>query len=210
MGKNCAISVLIADNHPVVREGISALISRRNDMRVVGEAANGQEAVELYEQHHPDVTLMDLRMPVIDGVTAINMIRDCDPNARIIIITTYDGDYDIYRGLRAGAKSYLLKGVSRDELIEAIYAVNSGETWIPQPIAAKLAQRMTLPDLTAREFDVLKLMACGCSNQEIGRQLFIAEGTVKAHVNNILSKLNVSDRTQAVTMSIKRGIVQLT
>ena len=209
MLRGATIKVLIADDHPIVREGLAALIAHRDDMCVVGEAANGQEAFELYQQCEPDVILMDLRMPVIDGVTAISMIRDRNPGARIIVLTTFDGDNDIYRGLRAGAKSYLLKDAGRTELIDAIRAVYSGQTFIPPAVASKLAHRMSQPDLTAREIDVLHLMAAGCSNQEIGKRLFIAEGTVKAHVNNILSKMSVSDRTQAVTSALRRGIVQL-
>jgi two-component system, NarL family, response regulator len=209
VGRESTIGVLIADDHPVVREGLAALIARHEDMHVVGEATNGNEAVEMFQQQAPDVTLMDLRMPGVDGVTAINMIRDRNPNARIIILTTYDGDHDIYRGLRAGAKSYLLKDANRSDLLDTIRAVHSGETLIPPTVAAKLAQHMSQPELTAREVDVLKLMSAGCSNQEIGRRLFIAEGTVKAHVNNILNKLNVNDRTQAVTLALRRGLVQL-
>jgi len=209
MIRGATIKVLIADDHPIVREGLAALIAHRDDMCVVGEAANGQEAFELFQQCEPDVILMDLRMPVVDGVTAITMIRDRNPGARIIVLTTFDGDNDIYRGLRAGAKSYLLKNTGRMELIETIRSVYSGQTLIPPAVAAKLAQRMSQPDLTAREVDVLHLMAAGCSNQEIGKRLFIAEGTVKAHVNNILSKMSVNDRTQAVTSALRRGIVQL-
>jgi len=209
MNKTNAIRLLIADDHPVVREGLAAMIERRADMTVVAEASSGQEALELYRLHQPDVVLMDLRMPQMDGVSAITAIRAEFPGARIIVLTTFDGDEDIYRGLRAGAKGYLLKDAGREALLEAIRGVHAGQTRIPADVASKLAERMSGPELTPREREVLELMVSGKSNQEIGSHLFIAEGTVKAHVNNILAKLDVNDRTQAVTTAIKRGIVHL-
>ena len=203
------INVLIADDHPVVREGLAAIVERREDMTVIGQAGNGQEAVALYRRHQPDVTLMDLRMPQMDGTAAIAAIREEFPNAAIIVLTTFDGDEDIYRGLRAGAKAFLLKDAPRAELLEAIRAVHAGQTHIPLEIASKLAARMSSRDLTPRETEVIHLMVAGKSNQEIANALYIAEGTVKAHVNSILSKLHVSDRTQAVMAALKRGLVHL-
>ena len=209
MTKENPIRILIADDHPVVREGLASMIERRPDLTVVGQAASGQEAVYLYRELLPDVTLMDLRMPGMDGVEAISTICHEFPVARIIVVTTYDGDEDIYRAVQAGAKGYLLKDAGRDALIETIRAVHRGETHLPMELATKLVERMTAPDMTSREREVLRLMALGRSNQEIGTQLFITEGTVKAHVNSILTKLGVSDRTQAVTTALRRGIIQL-
>ena len=203
------IRILIADDHAVVREGVAAILSLEPDMEVVAQASNGREAVELFQKHRPDLALMDLRMPEMDGVQAITAIRQDFSDARIIVLTTYDGDEDIYRGLRAGARAYLLKAGPREELLDAIRAVHAGQTHIPPDVAAKLVVRMSGRELTARELEVLQLMAAGKSNQEIGGALFVTESTVKAHVNSILSKLNVSDRTQAVTAAIKRGLIHL-
>lgn len=203
------IRVLIVDDHPVVREGLAAMIERRQDMTVVGEASDGQEALALFRAYRPDVTLMDLRMPGMGGVETIGAIRAEFPDARIIVLTTYDGDEDVYRGLQAGAMAYLLKDAPREELLEAIRAVHGGQMRIPPDVASKLAERIMGPELTAREMDVLRLIVAGKANREIGAELSITEGTVKAHVNNILGKLGVSDRTQAVTTALRRGLVQL-
>ncbi|MGQ0603451.1 MAG: response regulator [Anaerolineales bacterium] len=203
------LRILLADDHAVVREGLAAMISRRADMQVVAEAENGQRAVELARQHQPDVILMDLRMPVMGGVEAITHIRAEQPEARIIVLTTYDGDEDIYRALHAGAGAYLLKDTPRDELLDAIRAVHAGQKRIPFEVAAKLADRLTAYPLTPRELDVLRLIVAGKSNKEIGAALTIAEGTVKIHVNSLLGKLGVADRTQAVTEALRRGIVHL-
>jgi two-component system NarL family response regulator len=200
---------MVADDHPMMREGIAALIGRRPGMQVVAEANNGREAIDLYREHKPDVTLMDLQMPVMTGVDAITAIREEFPSAHIIVLTTYDGDEDIYRSLVAGARGYLLKDASRDELLEAIRTVHNGKELMSPEIAAKLAQRIRKSELTARELEVLNQIAKGKSNLEIGSLLFISEGTVKAHVNNILAKLCVNDRTQAVITAIQRGIVHL-
>jgi two-component system NarL family response regulator len=210
MSKEGAIRVLIADDHPVVREGVAAMIERRPDMTVVGEAATGREAVAAYRAARPDVVLMDLRMPDMTGVEAIGAIRGEFPGARIIVLTTYDGDEDIYRGLQAGARAYLLKDAPRDDLLDAIRAVHAGQSRIPPAVAARLAERVLAgPELTARELEVLQGIVAGRSNKEIGAALGISEGTVKAHVNSILSKLGVADRTQAVTTALQRGIVHL-
>lgn len=206
---NHSIRILICDDHPVVREGLAAILDRREDMSVVGQASNGTEAISQFRELRPDVTLMDLRMPSMDGVTTISQLRHDAPEARIIILTTFDGQEDVYRGLQAGAKGYLLKDSPREELLDTIRAVHNGQTRIPPAVAVKLAQRISQTALTARELDVLRLMVSGKSNQEIANALFIAEGTVKAHVNSILDKMNVSDRTQAVTSALRRGLVHL-
>ncbi len=203
------IRCLIVDDHPIVREGMTATIELHDGMAVVGHARNGTEAVEKWRELRPDVTLMDLNMPEMGGVAAIEAIRAEAPDARIVILTTYDGDEDIFRGLKAGAKAYLLKDGALEDLIDTIHAVHRGQTRIPPEVASKLAVRMTAPELTAREREVLELIVAGKSNQEIGTALFITEATVKAHVNSILGKLDVSDRTQAVTAALKRGIVHL-
>jgi len=203
------IRILIADDHPVVREGLAAMIKRRTDMTVVAEANHGQEAVALFHQHQPDVVLMDLRMPEMDGVEAILTIREQTPEARVIVLTTYDTDEDIYRALRAGAKTYLLKDTPREELLDTIRAVAAGHTRVPSDVAAKLVERVSSETLTAREVEVLRLIVAGHSNREIATLLYISEGTVKTHINHILMKLGVSDRTQAVTTALKRGLVSL-
>jgi two-component system NarL family response regulator len=208
-GSEKTIRVLLADDHPVVREGLAALLNRRADMAVIGEVADGRSAVQFYQEHQPDVTLMDLRMPQMGGVQAIVAIREQFPQARIIVLTTYDGDEDIYRGLQAGAMAYLLKDTPREELLETIRAVHAGQRRIPPEVASKLVERITGPALTERELAVLEQIVAGKSNREIGEALVITEGTVKAHVNNLLSKLGVSDRTQAVTEALRRGIVHL-
>ncbi len=208
--KRPSIRVLIADDHSVVREGLVSLITRKTDMTVIGEAANGREAAELWRQHHPDVTLLDLRMPELDGVGAIKEIRSGDEKARIIVLTTFDGDEDIYRAIQAGAKGYLLKDAPREALMDdCIRRVHAGETCVPVHLAAKLAQRVSGETLSDREIDVLKLMAQGKSNKEIGSALFISEGTVKSHVKAIFAKMNVISRTEAVANATRRGLIQL-
>lgn len=209
MTNQLPIRVLLADDHPVVREGLAALLNRRLDTTVIGEVANGQEAVDFFRRTQPDVTLMDLRMPIMGGVEAIHAIRAEFPAARIIVLTTYDGDEDIYRALQAGAQGYLLKDAPREELLAAVHAVHDGQKCIPSALAAKLAERVFSPELTAREREVLALIVAGHSNREIGAALVISEGTVKAHVNSVLGKLGVNDRTQAVTAALRRGLVRL-
>ena len=209
MSKDKPIRVLIADDHFVVRMGLAAVITTQPDMTVVAEAANGRQALEFFRQHRPDVTLMDLRMPEMDGIEAITAIRKEFPDSRFIVLTTFDGDEDIYRALQAGARSYLLKDMLQDGLIEAIRAVHAGQRRIPAEVANRLAERMDRTELTSREIEVLRLIVEGKSNKEIAAQLSIAEGTVKIHINNILSKLGVTDRTQAATFALKRGIIHL-
>ena len=205
--KEC-IRVLIVDDHSVVREGLVSLIKRKSDMTVVGEASNGREAVDLWKKHRPDITLLDLRMPELDGVGAIKGIRELDENARIVVLTTFDGDEDIYRAIKAGAKGYLLKDTAREALMECIRKVHSGETCIAPMLAAKLAERVSGEGLSAREIEVLQRIAAGKSNKEIGVELFISEGTVKTHVKSIFSKLDVVSRTEAVATANRRGLIQ--
>jgi DNA-binding NarL/FixJ family response regulator len=207
--KKQPIRILIADDHSVVREGLASLIRRKPDMTVVAEGSNGREAVDFWKEHRPDVTLLDLRMPELDGVGAIKEIRELDPNAHIVVLTTFDGDEDIYRAIKAGAKGYLLKDTAREALMECIRRVHSGETCIPPTLAAKLAERVSGEALSAREIEVLQRIAAGKSNKEIGAELFISEGTVKTHVKSIFSKLDVVSRTEAVATATRRGLIQL-
>ena len=203
------IRILIADDHPIVRDGLNAVINDQADMEVIAEAANGKEAVDLALEHRPDVMLIDLRMPLLNGLETIQTIRTDWPQARIIILTTYDGDEDIYRSLQSGAQAYLLKGMPRAELLDTIRAVHAGRRRIPPDVAAKLAERISSSELTQRELEVLQLIVAGQSNKQIGSNLSITEGTVKAHINSILGKLGVNDRTHAVTEALRRGIVHL-
>ena len=207
--KKKRIRILIADDHTVVREGLVSLVKRKSDMVVLAEASNGREAVDLWKQHHPDVTLLDLRMPEMDGVSAITEIRELDPNAHIVVLTTYDGDEDIYRAIKAGAKAYLLKDTARDALVDCVRKVYAGETYLPPPLAAKLAERLSGSALTPREMEVLQRMAAGKSNKEIGGELFISEGTIKSHIKGIFTKLDVVSRTEAVAAATRRGLIQL-
>ena len=203
------IKILIVDDHHIVRQGLVALLKTVPGFHVQAEAADGEQAVELFRKHRPDVTLMDLRLPKMNGVDAITKIREIAPGARIVVLTTFDGDEDIYRALQAGAKGYLLKGMDLTELSDAIRSVHAGKTRIPPRVAEKLAERMSGATLTARELEVLKLIVAGKSNKDIGNALFISEATVKTHVNSLLSKLGVEDRTQAATTALQRGIVHL-
>jgi two-component system, NarL family, response regulator len=203
------IRVLIADDHGVVREGLVSMIKRnRADMTVVGEASNGREAVQLWKKERPDVTLLDLRMPELDGVEVIKEIRAADKKARIIVLTTFDGDEDIYRAIQAGAKGYLLKDVPRKALMNSIRRVHAGETSVPLHLVAKLANRVSGETLSEREIEVLKLMAQGKSNKEIATVLFITEGTVKSHGKSIFTKMSVSSRTEAVAEATRRGFLR--
>jgi len=203
------IRIIVVDDQSVVRQGFVSLIGTVPDMEVVAQGTNGQQAVDLYREHQPDVMLIDLRMPVLSGVEAIAAIRKETPGARIIVLTTYDGDEDIYRSLQAGAQGYLLKDVFFEDLESAIRKVHAGAKQIPERVAIRLAERMTGSDLTGRELEVLQQIVAGKSNKEIGGHLNISEATVKSHINNILSKMGVSDRTQAATTALQRGIVHL-
>ena len=203
------IRILVVDDHNIVRQGLVALLNTVPEMQVVAEAGDGEEAIEAHRKHRPDVTLMDLRLPKIGGADAIARIREEMPSARIIVLTTFDGDEDIFRALQAGAKGYLLKGMDIDELTDAIRSVYAGKSKIPAFVAEKLAERMGGPALTTREIEVLKRIVAGRSNKEIASDLFISEATVKTHVNSILGKLGVTDRTQAATTALQRGIVHL-
>ena len=203
------IGVLCVDDHALLREGIAALVNAESDMKLVAEATNGQEAIEKFRLHRPDVTLMDLQMPALNGIEAIIGIRSEFPDARIIVLTTYAGDVQVLRALKAGARGYILKGHVRRELLDTIRAVHSGQKRIPPEVAAELAEHATEDDLTSREIDVLRLIATGNANKEIAAQLSITEDTVKSHVTNILAKLGANDRTHAVTIGLKRGIIEL-
>ena len=207
--KKKRIRILIADDHTVVREGLVSLVKRKSDMVIVAEARNGREAVDLWKEHRPDVALLDLRMPELDGVSAIKEIRELDANAHIVVLTTYDGDEDIYRAIKAGAKAYLLKDTARDALVDCVRKVHAGETYLPAPLAAKLAERVSGDALSPREIEVLQRMAAGKSNKEIGAELFISEGTVKTHVKSIFTKLDVVSRTEALATATRRGLIQL-
>ena len=203
------IRVLTVDDHPLLREGIAVLIDTQSDMQLIGEASNGREALEQFRNHCPDITLMDLQMPEMSGIDAISAIRGEFPDARIIVLTTHAGDFQVSRALKAGARAYLLKGLLRGELLETIRAVHAGQKRLSAEIAAEIAEHATDNVLTPREIDVLRLIAKGNANKEIARGLALAEETVKVHVRNILAKLGVNDRTHAVTVGLKRGIIDL-
>ncbi len=203
------IRILIVEDHHIVRKGFVALLGMVEGMEVVAEGSDGSETLGLYRKHRPDVTLMDLRLPGMGGVDAIKALRAAFTEARVIVLTTFDGDEDIYRALQAGARGYLLKGMKLEDLTAAIRTVHAGKTCIPEAVAGRLAERLAGPALTERETEVLRLIVGGNSNKEIGTKLFISEATVKTHVNNLLSKLGVTDRTQATTLALQRGIVHL-
>ena len=203
------IRILTVDDHPLLRKGIAALVNGEPDLKLVAEAANGNEAIDAFRSHRPDVTLMDLQMPEVDGIDAIDRIRREFPEARIIVLTTYSGDTQVLRALKAGASGYILKGHVHKELLDAIRAVHAGKKRIPPEIAAELANHATDDALTEREIDVLKLVAAGNANKQIADQLSIGEATVKSHISNILSKLGANDRSHAVTIGLKRGIIEL-
>ena len=203
------IRILTVDDHPLLRKGIAALVNAEPDLKLVAEASTGIEAVDAFRSHRPDVTLMDLQLPGVDGIEAIGRIRSEFPEAKIIVLTTYTGDVQVLRALKTGARGYILKAHVHKELLETIRAVHAGHKRIPADIAAELADHATDDALTEREIDVLKLIAAGNSNKLIADQLSIGEATVKSHVTNILSKLGANDRAHAVTIGLKRGVIEL-
>jgi two-component system NarL family response regulator len=207
--KESVIRVLVADDHPIVRHGLVALINRKRGMKVVAEADNGVAVIRQFHKHQPDICLIDLRMPDLDGVEAIRAIRQKYPDAKIIVLTTFDDDEDIYRALQLGAKAYLLKDIPRKELLDHITAVYQGKTRIPPEVATKLAAHLKSSNLTVRELDVLRLVVLGKTNKEIASNLKRTEGTIKVHVNHILQKLGASGRTEAATIALKRGLIRL-
>ena len=204
------IRAVIADDHPVVREGLGALVNSQQDMNVVGEAANGKQAVQQFLLHCPDILLLDLRMPEMSGIEAIHAILEQAPNAKIIVLSTYNTDEDIYQALKAGAKAYLLKDSPREQLLESIRSVHSGRLSISSSIGERLAATLHGPKLTDREIEIMKFMVGGMTNKEIGASLRITEGTVKVHVRHILKKLGAGGRTEAIRIVLERGIVHLT
>src|SRR5215510_10806833 len=202
-------SVLVVDDHALLRTGVANLINQEPDLRVVAEASNGAEAVEAYQRHHPDVMLLDLRMPVMEGVEVVQRVRELDPQARVIVLTTYDTDEEISRALKAGAKAYILKDISADDLIACIRQVLAGKTYLAPAAAAKLAEGVTRVQLTPRELSTLQLMADGKANKEIAGALDISERTVKTHLGHLFEKLGVTSRTEAVKVATRRGLVRL-
>jgi len=203
------IRVLCVDDHPVVRDGIAAIINLQRDMMLAGAAATGGEALKRFFELRPDVALVDLQLPDMSGFDLIKKIKDKSPNARIIVLSSHEGDVDIQRALEAGAQGYVAKGIVRDELLETIRSVHAGKRRLPAAVAQKLAEHMADEPISPRELEVLSLMAAGKRNKEIASELSIAEDTVKMHVRNILSKLQVNDRTEAVTVALRRGIIRL-
>ena len=203
------LTVLVADDHPVVREGLMALINRQPDMRAVAEAGNGKEAVEQFFAVHPDMALLDLRMPLMDGVEAAIAIRERQPEAKLVIVSSYESEEEVHRCMRAGVQGYVLKDAPIKDLIDCLHAIAAGKTWIPPGVGAKLASRVTSRELTPREMQVLRAIAIGKSNKEIGVMLDITESTVKVHVTHLLNKLKSGGRTEAISMALKRGLVAL-
>jgi|HubBroStandDraft_6_1064221.scaffolds.fasta_scaffold32357_2 two-component system NarL family response regulator len=208
-GMTDQIRVLLADDHAIVRSGVTEILNNQPGIAVVAQASDGAEAVELYQQHHPDVALIDLRMPALDGVEVVEQIRRRFGDAVIVILTTYDADDDIERALRAGAKAYLLKDVAPGDLVACVRAVRAGRRWVSPAVAAKLADRLTRVQLTPREMDVLRLLAAGKANRAIADALSISEGTVKIHITHLYEKLGVTSRTTAISTAVRRGLVRL-
>lgn len=203
------IRILLADDHPLLRDGVAGLVADQPDMELVGEASNGREAIDQFRKHRPDITLLDLQMPELNGIDAILAIRGEFPEARIVVLTTYTGDAQILSALKAGAQAYLLKSALRRELLDTIRDVHKGQRRIPAEVAVRLAEHAADDLLTSREMEVLRLIAAGKANKLVASDLSITEETVKGHVKNILSKLGASDRTHAVTIALKRGIIEL-
>jgi DNA-binding NarL/FixJ family response regulator len=209
MSASARIRVLSVDDHPLLREGISAMIKSQPDMEMVAEASTGREGIERFRQHHPDITLMDLRLPDMNGIEAMAAIRGEAAEARVIILTTFEGDVEIQRALEAGARGYLLKSMPPKELLDGIRQVHAGKKRIPPEIVAHLAEHLSDETLTAREVEVLRQVAGGNRNRDIAEHLFISEETVKVHVKHVMDKLGASDRTEAVAIALRRGIIQL-
>jgi DNA-binding NarL/FixJ family response regulator len=209
MTEKTKIRVLSVDDHPLLREGITAVIDHQPDMQMVAQASGGREAIQRFREHRPDVTLMDLRLPDLSGIDAMIAIRTEFPDARIVILTTFEGDVEIQRALAAGARGYILKSMPPNELADVIRQVHAGKKRIPPQVAAQLAEHLADEPLTERERDVLQHIAGGNRNRDIGEKLFISEETVKVHVKHIMEKLGASDRTEAVTIAVRRGIIQL-
>lgn len=203
------IKILVADDHSIVRAGIKALLGTEPDFKVIGEAENGAKAVSMFQELRPDIALLDLRMPVKDGLVATREIRAAQPDAKILILSRFQGDEEIYAALEAGARGYVLKNSPGEELVPALRAVHRGERWIPREVGSKLAGRSAMEKLTDREIDVLQRLVSGDSNKELADKMGITEHTVKAHLKNIIGKLQVRDRTEAVTVGLRRGIIRL-
>ena len=209
MTKEAQIRVLSVDDHPLLREGLAAIINNQPDMLLVAQASNAQEAIQQFRKHQPDVTLMDLRLPDKSGIDAMIAVRAEFPEARVIVLTTFEGDVEIQRALEAGARGYMLKSMPPKELVEAIRQVHAGKKRITPQLAAQLAEHLSDEDLTAREIEVLSQIAGGNRNRDIAEKLFITEETVKVHIKHIMEKLGASDRTQAVAIGVRRGIIEL-
>ena len=203
------IRLMLVDDHPVLRQGVAALVEDESDIKIVAQASNGREAVQLFREHQPDITLMDLQMPEMCGVDAMIAIRSQFPEARFIVLTTYSGDVQVMRALKAGARAYLLKNTLHKELLDTIRAVHAGQRRMTPEAAVEIAEHVTDDSLTSREIDVLRLIAAGNANKQVAVQLAITEETVKGYVKNILAKLGANDRTHAVTIGLKRGIIEL-
>jgi DNA-binding NarL/FixJ family response regulator len=209
MNGQSKIQVMSVDDHPLLRQGIAAVISDETDMTIVAQASGGREAIQLYRAHRPDVTLMDLRLPDISGIDAMMAIRNEFPDARVVMLTTFQGDIEVQRALKAGARGYMLKSMPPDELVAVVRQVHAGKKIIPPEIVANLAEHLSDEPLTDRERDVLRHLAGGNRNRDIAKLLFIAEDTVKVHMRHIMEKLGASDRTEAVAIAVRRGIIQL-